>query len=384
MNIVTIIPARGGSKGVPLKNIRKVGGLPLVARAIRASKGCSLVNKTYVATDSEEIASISENYEASVIWRNAEISSDTASSESVLLFCLKEFETLPDLVVFLQCTSPFVKSKYIEQTIERLLQTNADSAFAVIKNHKFLWKASENGTAIGINHDGKKRLRRQDLPPEYLETGSIYVFRTKCFLTEKTRFCGKTVLCCFDDELLGFEVDSLIDLKVAEILAKENSENINFDNIKLMVFDFDGVFTDNKVYIDQNGYETVMCDRADGMGIERLRLNRPDLEIMVLSKETNPVVLSRCKKLKINCINGIDDKLIQLREVCKNKKIDLLNVAYMGNDLNDIECMKYVGISICPADANQEVKNLSDLTLSRKGGNGAIRELTDYIIGDYS
>lgn len=384
MNIVTIIPARGGSKGVPLKNIRKVGGLPLINRAVKSSINCKRVNKTFVATDSIQIAESAKKDGAEIIWRTAEISNDTASSESVLQFCLERMDEMPDVVVFLQCTSPFIRPEYITRVIDRLEKEQADSALAVVGNHHFIWRNDETNTAVGVNHDGKNRLRRQDLPPEYLETGAIYVFRVKKFLEEKTRFCGKTVIENFDDELLGFEIDSLTDLKIAGALADDvkNSKNKTLlKDIALLVFDFDGVFTDNSVYVTENGDETVRCDRGDGLGIELLKKYRPDISLLVLSKETNKVVGARCRKLKIDCLNGVDGKFETLVRISKERGVDLSKIGYIGNDINDLECMEKVGVSICPSDAYKEVKLISKIVLKRKGGNGAVRELVDLIMG---
>jgi YrbI family 3-deoxy-D-manno-octulosonate 8-phosphate phosphatase len=382
MKVVTIIPARGGSKGVPLKNIREIAGIPLISRAIRASLACRLVSRTYVATDSVAIADIAANDGADIIWRTDEISTDTASSESVLEYSIDQLSDKPDIVVFLQCTSPFIRSEYISEVVSSLVQSEADSALAVVGNHHFLWKESDDGYAVGVNHDGKKRLRRQDLPPEYLETGAIYAFRTDSFLRERTRFCGKTLLIKFDDELLGFEIDSFTDLRIAEALAQEPSNSLGDlkpNQVKMIVFDFDGVFTDNQVYVSEDGKEYVRCSRADGLGIELLKRTRPDIRLLVLSKEANPVVMARCQKLKIECLHAVEDKLTRLLDICSSLKIDISDVAYIGNDINDLPCLKSVGLPVCPNDAYPEIKKVAKIILNKNGGFGAVREICDWL-----
>lgn len=382
MKIVTIIPARGGSKGIPLKNIRSVGGVPLISRAVESSVKCNRISKTYVSTDSELIAAKARLSGADIIWRTQEISNDVASSESVLLFSIGQMSEKPDLVVFLQCTSPFIKPEYIEEMIDDLISTNSDSALAVVKNHHFIWRSNDLGEAYGVNHDGKNRLRRQDMQPEFMETGAIYVFRTDAFLREKTRFCGKTIVHCFDDEKLGFEIDSPVDLQIAQALANIHEQvpsKIN-KNIKLILFDFDGVFTDNKVYVSEDGVESVRCDRGDGLGLELLKKLRPDIRLVVISKEKNSVVQKRCEKLRIDCYQAIDNKLEVVNKICDQHGFNLTEVAYIGNDLNDLECMRHVGFSICPSDAVQAIRLQADLILNAKGGEGAVRELCDILI----
>ena len=147
------------------------------------------------------------------------------------------------------------------------------------------------------------------------------------------------------------------------------------NSIKLLVYDFDGVMTDNRVYIDKLGNEMVQVSRADGLGISEIRKLR--IKQIILSSETNPVVSARAKKLKLNCIQGVDDKAQTLRLYCENQDIELSDVAYVGNDINDLEVMKLVGITFCPADAHANIKNISQNILQSKGGEGVAREIYD-------
>ncbi|MBE3138373.1 MAG: HAD hydrolase family protein [Actinobacteria bacterium] len=149
-------------------------------------------------------------------------------------------------------------------------------------------------------------------------------------------------------------------------------------NIKLIVFDFDGVFTDNRVLVLQNGIEGVLCCRADGIGIEAVK--KIDINLFVLSKEKNEVVSIRCKKLDIPCIQGCDNKSEILKQEADKLGIPLKNVAYMGNDINDLECIKMVGLPVCVSDSYPDIRNNSLFITKAKGGYGAVREFCDFIV----
>ena len=149
-------------------------------------------------------------------------------------------------------------------------------------------------------------------------------------------------------------------------------------NIKIIVYDFDGIMTDNKVFIDQNGNEMVQVNRADGLGIAEIK--KLGIKQIIISTEKNPVVSARALKLGIPCLQGIENKSLALIDYCKNNNIDLENVAYVGNDINDKNVMEIVGIKFCPSDAHESILNISDHILNAKGGGGVIRELLDLII----
>ncbi len=150
------------------------------------------------------------------------------------------------------------------------------------------------------------------------------------------------------------------------------------ETIALIVFDFDGVFTDNKVYTAQNGDESVMCDRRDGLGIDMLR--EAGVEMFILSKERNPVVAARAKKLNLAVKGGCDDKATFLNAYFEERDINPADVIYMGNDLNDLEAMKCVGFSVAPADSHPEILKIADLVTPEPGGHGAIRNLAELVL----
>ncbi|MFA4848322.1 MAG: HAD hydrolase family protein [Methanoregula sp.] len=151
-------------------------------------------------------------------------------------------------------------------------------------------------------------------------------------------------------------------------------------NISLYTLDFDGVFTDNRVFIDENGKETVVCDRSDSLGLKMLREKRPDVTVIVISKETSRVVRARCDKLKITCYTGIDDKLTTFQKIIADMNLEPAQVAYMGNDVNDLECMTYAGIGVAVADSDPKVLAVADYITRKNGGRGAIREFIDIVL----
>lgn len=167
-----------------------------------------------------------------------------------------------------------------------------------------------------------------------------------------------------------------------------NKEKFPFDSFHTIVFDFDGVFTDNYVYVDSHGNETVRCSRADSYGINLLNLAKIKtqklLDFFVLSTETNPVVVGRCKKMKIDCYSGEENKWFFLREWLINNRPGMvspeLGVLYFGNDLNDLEVMSHVGASICPQDAHPEVKRIATFVLDSPGGQGFVREGIEFVL----
>lgn len=230
LQILTVIPARGGSKGIPKKNIRLLGGKPLIAHTIEASLGSRLITRTTVSTDDAEIGDVAKRYGSEVIWRPAEIAGDLSSSESALLHVLKHLldseRFMPEILVFLQCTSPFTTAEDIDGTITALLDQGADTAFAATPFHYFLWKQAASGDCLGINHDKSVRPMRQQREPQFLETGAVYVMRTQGFLTHKHRFFGRTAMHIIPAErVLEIDEPADIDLAEARLMHQSNMQS---------------------------------------------------------------------------------------------------------------------------------------------------------------
>jgi len=384
-SVVAIIPARGGSKGIPRKNLRLLAGRPLIAHTITHACQARSIDRTVVSTDDPEIASVSQQYGAEVVLRPPEISGDTASSESALLHAVKHLEKTegyrPDLVVFLQCTSPLTSPGDIDGTVQALIDGDADCALAVTPFPYFLWQRDKQGNLTGVNHDKSMRPLRQQREPQYLETGAVYVMRTQGFVNAKHRFFGKTAMYVMPRERC-WEIDDRVDLTIAEVLLRKQQEQARIqllpETVAALVLDFDGVFTDNSVLVSQEGHEAVACNRSDGMGLSKLK--KAGVLVIVLSTEENLVVSARCRKLGLECLQCLHDKRAAMLEWLGKHAISPANAVYVGNDMNDLPCMEVVGCSIGVSDAHSDVLSAVNIVLAKPGGHGAIREVCDLIL----
>lgn len=384
MKTVAVIPARGGSIGLPRKNLRPLNGTPLVARAVRAAMSAQGVDAVYVSSDSDEILAVAAEHGARPIRRPDDISGSQASSESAILHALDQIELGGETVgtvVFLQCTSPFTTSADIDAVLQAMAARGVSSAFSAIEDHGFIWSVAEDGTAQGVTHDHLlPRQRRQDMTPRYRENGAIYAMRTDDFRRTGNRFCGSTVL--VPVEAPPIEIDTEADWTVAEAFARlvdpPRTNGSTNRRIRALVTDFDGVHTDDRVVVDEEGRETVRCSRSDGMGIEHLR--NKGLKLLILSREQNPVVRARAAKLRMSVIHHVLDKLPALDLWRREHDLEWDEVAYVGNDINDLDCMNAAGMSFAPSDAHPEALRVATIVLERPGGRGALRELSDYLL----
>lgn len=231
--VLAVIPARGGSKGVEKKNLRQVGHAPLVCRAVQCAHASSLVSRTVVSTDDEEIATVAEEAGAEVVVRPQDLATDSATSESVVRHCLAHYATTrdfhPGTTVMLQCTAPFAVPSDLERAIRFFRDSSADSVVAVTRFEGFLWTQNQ-GEWEPVNHGKGFRQRRQDRIPEYVECGSFYVMDTACFLEEGSRFCGRTE--CFEvSRNKWLEIDDERDLQRANRIIEAEGDPL-FEELK--------------------------------------------------------------------------------------------------------------------------------------------------------
>jgi N-acylneuraminate cytidylyltransferase len=215
---LAIIPARGGSKGIPGKNLRPLAGKPLLVYTIEQARQSEHINRVVVSTDNDEIAEVSLRYGAEVIHRPAEISGDTSTSEAALVHVLDTLEReegyVPELVTFLQCTAPIRRPHDIDSAIEMLLERGADSLLSVVPFHLFIWREA-NGWAEPLDYDPRQRPMRQNRVPEYIENGSLYVFRPWVLRTFNSRLGGKIAIYEMD-EWSAVDINGLADLELTE------------------------------------------------------------------------------------------------------------------------------------------------------------------------
>lgn len=224
MNIIVIIPARGGSKGLPRKNIRSFNNIPLVVHSINYAKECNLVDTIYVSTDDNEIASISSEYGANIIERPLELSGDSATTESAIDHLLSTLEAKPEIIILLQPTSPFRPKNSLKIGLEKFIQNNFDSLLSISPTHHFFWSIDENDN-VNAKYDFLNRPRRQDLKKEnvrFVENGSLYIFTYDHFKSKKNRLGGKIGYIEFDEKY-SHEIDTELDFKFLEALVKNES-----------------------------------------------------------------------------------------------------------------------------------------------------------------
>lgn len=377
--VCVLIPARGGSRGVPGKNLRTVGGEPLIVRAVRQAARADAVDAVVVSTDDPAIAQAARAAGAAVVDRPAALAGDAASSESALLHALDVLDqngVRPDIVVFVQATSPFIDHRDLGRAIDSVRRGASDVAFSVTRVHDHLWRLGPDGPE-GVNHDARRRLRRQERQPQFRETGAFYVMRRAGLVEHGHRFFGRLELIEVDP-LDSFEIDDARDLVLAEAIAAGRDLVDPAIAARAVVTDFDGVHTDDRVRVDEFGVESVEVSRSDGMGVSLLR--RAEIPVLVLSTESNPVVEARARKLGVPWIAGCDDKLSALRAWADQTGVDLRDVAYLGNDVNDLACLRAVGWPIVPSDAHPAARAAAREILRRRGGDGVVRELADRVL----
>ncbi len=399
IEVLALIPARGGSKGIPRKNIRLFAGHPLIAFSIAAGLQAETVTRVIISTDDEEIAAIAREYGAEVPFlRPAHLALDDTPDYPVFLHALRWLEEregyLPDIIVQLRPTSPIRPRDLVDRGVRLLLEhPEADSVRAVVpsgQNPFKMWRIEDDGymrpllSVEGIPEP--YNAPRQRLPQTFWQTGHLDVMWRRTLL-EKGSMTGQRILPLLVEPRYTVDLDNPWDWERAEWTALHRDLDMVWpgrrprpmpQRVDLLVLDFDGVFTDNRVWVDETGREAVLAHRGDGMGLEMLR--KAGIRAVVLSKETNPVVAARCRKLNLPVWQGVEDKATLLRRLLEEWQVDPRFTVYLGNDVNDIPCFPLVGWAVVVADAHPQAKRSADKVLRTPGGYGAIRELVDLIL----
>jgi N-acylneuraminate cytidylyltransferase len=399
--VLALIPARGGSKGIPRKNIRNFAGYPLIAWSIAAAKQSELVTRVIVSTDDEEIAAVAREWGAETPFlRPAEFAQDKSTDLPVFEHALKWLEDVegyrPDVIIQLRPTSPIRPRTMVDDAIRILLDhADADCVRGVVpaaQNPFKMWRFNGEKNPLNplLEVEGipePYNAPRQILPPVYWQTGHIDAIRDAT-IAQKNSLTGDVIYPLLIDSKYTVDIDNLSDWAKYESLVYSGLEMVSPgrprhtfpETVKLIICDFDGVITDNLVITDQDGKESVLASRGDSMHIKKLR--EMGIELMILSSEPNPVVLARAKKMGVEAIHnlGMQHKGRALREVLEQKNVKAENVVYVGNDLNDLPCFEIAGWSVAVADAYPEVIRAADFVLTKTGGHGAIRELCEVIL----
>jgi len=391
---VAFIPVRGGSKSIPLKNIKIINGKPLVYWTIKAGCECEHIDIICVATDSEIVKDTVEKFceeekelfrKVKVIGRSAESATDTASTEFAMIEFANKYEF--DNIVLIQATSPMLKGTDLDRGFEIYDESDTDSVLSAVPQKRFIWKNDGNNVAHAQNYDVFNRPRRQEFEEYYVENGAFYICSREDLLRTGNRLSGNIRVCPMDEDTF-YEIDEPSDWYITEELMKKNltkdqksivGDIFDKNKYKMLLTDCDGCLTDGGMYYSENGDELKKFNTKDGMGFKLLR--ESGIIVGVITGENRVLNRRRFEKLKIDvAIHGCIDKVEAIKAICADKNIPLSQIIYIGDDVNDLEVMKMVGLSCCPADANCTVKAVADYVANAKGGEGVIREIVDYLL----
>ena len=381
--VIAFIPVRGGSKSIPLKNIKPFCGKHLVCWNIEALETCPEVDEVIVATDSDAIWNTveSRNYKKTMLYRrSAENACDTASTESVMLEYINYAHLAEDSIFMLvQATSPLTETKHFTEALQMYAKGGYDSIITCVRNRRFFW----NGDGTSMNYDYRNRPRRQDFSGMLMENGAFYINKVGNILESGNRLSGHIGVYEMP-EYTATEIDEPDDWIVLENLMRRHVLSKckkTEKRIKLFLCDVDGTLTDGGMYYSENGDELKRFNTRDGMGFQLLR--ETGIETGIITSEDTRIVENRAKKLKVDFLyqgERAGGKLAAAKEICGRLGITLDEVAYIGDDINCIELLEAVGLKGCPADACEEVKSIVGIhVMTKKGGEGCVREFCDMI-----
>lgn len=382
--IIAFIPVRGGSKSIPLKNIKNFCEKPLVYWNVNALQNCLEVDKIVVATDSPVIKDTVLSFKFSkveVYDRKPENAVDTASTESVMLEYIDAANLSErDTFMLVQATSPLTEIKHFEEGLKLYNSGKFDSILTCVRNYRFFW--NEDGTSK--NYDYKNRPRRQNFDGMLMENGAFYINSVKNIKESGNRLSGKIGIYEMP-EYTATEIDEpddwiiLENLMLRHVLSKNKPD---YSKIKLVLTDVDGVLTDSGMYYSEKGDELKKFNTHDGMGFKLL--HEKGIKTGIITSEKTRIVENRSKKLKVDYLyQGMfgGDKLKAALDICKKENIDLSQVAYIGDDINCHDLLSAVGFAFCPKDALPEIKsNPNIICLTKNGGCGVFRKMVDLIM----
>jgi len=382
---VAFIPVRGGSKSIPLKNIKEICGKPLVYWTIKAACNCNAIDRVYVATDSDKIRETVEYFhfdKVQVIDRSAESASDTASTESAMLEFAEKYDF--DNIVLIQATSPLLRSEDLDKGFSLFAEPDCDSVLSAVLQKRFYWSYDEKHNVTPMNYDVYHRPRRQDFDGCLTENGAFYITSKEDLLRTKNRVSGrmKAVEMCEDS---FFEIDEPSDWIIIEALMKKNGLDTeekhlpDLSKIQMVLTDSDGCLTDGGMYYTENGDEIKKFCTLDGKGLSMLR--EAGIITGIITGEDRKIVERRAKKLHLDILKmGISDKLPVVKAIAAEYQIPLENICYIGDDLPDIPVIKSVGFGCSVSNAMPSVKEAATYITKTPGGSGAIREIADMIL----
>lgn len=378
---VAFIPVRGGSKSIPLKNIKKMSGKPLVYWTAAAACECADIDAVYVATDSVEIRSAVEAFhlpKLKVVGRSRESATDTASTESAMLeFAGREQF---DNIVLIQATSPLLRAEDLKRGFDVFGEPDTDSVLSVVRQKRFQWAKDENNNACPVNYDVYNRPRRQDFEGYFVENGAFYITSRERLIQSGNRISGRIKMVEMDEETF-IEIDEPGDWEIVEGLMKKRRKGRDerrlqeaAEDIRIFLTDCDGCLTDGGMYYTEKGDELKKFNTRDGMGFSLLK--QRGLITGIVTGEDTELVRRRAQKLGLDELHcGVRDKLGTVRKICEKYGCGLEHVAYVGDDINDLEVIMAVGLGCSVGSAEDEIKECAEYVSPKKGGDGAVRDI---------
>uniref|UniRef100_A0A3B1JBQ4 N-acylneuraminate cytidylyltransferase n=1 Tax=Astyanax mexicanus TaxID=7994 RepID=A0A3B1JBQ4_ASTMX len=379
-----VILARGGSKGIPLKNIKMLAGVPLIGWVIRAAQDSGVFHSIWVSTDHEEIERVAKKWGAQVHRRSPEVSKDTSTS----LETLQEFSRLNpdvDIICNIQATSPCLHPCHLKQAVEMMTEQGYDSVFSVVRRHHFRWqevKKRENTFTKPLNLDPSRRPRRQDWDGELCENGSFY-FATKELVGNGLLQGGRMA---YFEMLPEYSVD--IDVDIDWPVAEQRVLRFGYfgkdqpELVRLLLCNVSGCLTDGRLHMSVGGLEMVSIHNRDLAGIRMLK--NEGMEVILISSSDNPIPVALADKLsqqtKCELRHFKEQRQVEVERLIVEKNLGWKEVAYLGNDVPDVDCLNLAGISAVPMDSPMVVLNAANYTCQSRAGHGALREFIEHIL----
>ncbi len=385
MNIA-FIPAMCGSNSIPLKNIKPICGRPLLYWTAKAACECKDIDLVYIATDSPEIREAAEGFRQEAgegIWekirvvdRSGQSADDRASTETAMLEFAGAYGF--DNIVLVQATSPMLRASDLEGGFALFRQPDTDSVLSVVRQRRFLWR-EDGRTAVPVNYDVFHRPRRQEFDGYLMENGAFYITSKENLLTYQNRISGNIKTYEMEEDT-AYELDEPDDWVIVGALMERKGfgaeERDMPSGVKMFLTDCDGCLTDGGMYYSEHGDELKKFNTKDGMGFSFLR--EKGILTGVITGEDVELNRRRVEKLKLDIYKpGCRDKASAIKELCRQHRIRLEEVVYVGDDVNDLEVIQMVGFGCCPADAVPQVKAAAKYIAAAKGGEGVIREIIE-------
>ena len=372
MRWIALLPLRGGSKSIPDKNLRPIAGRPLYAWSLEAALASDCFDAIYAASDSAAIRDAARarfGTRIEVLDRAPENATDTASSEAVMLEVAARTES--DVLCLIQATSPLTRAEDFRAARRRFEQDQLDSLLTGVELKRFFWRHD----GVPLNYHPAHRPRRQEFAGTVMENGAFYFTRTALLRASGVRLGGRIGVHVMAAECAA-ELDEPDDWPIVEALLRPRV--VAGRDLRLLVVDVDGTLTDGGMYYDSKGEAMKKFDTRDAKGM--LMLRDAGVRVCVVTAETSAVVTARMRKLGItDYFPGVKDKLAWLREHLTRWQLEAAQVAYIGDDLNDLEGLAAAGLSCCPADAVPEVRQAVHYVCAAGGGAGAVREVCDLV-----